>query len=137
LFRAVLYSKFAKLSKPPASKIYELAGSGEGLMEVVDFYLLIVPLAIILFILVATVYYYANKAEIAKRKTKKLVQTYIKEKAKQKKAMNKELAKIDKLFEDKSIDEETRERLKNVLIVMNEKESEETMDILEYVKRKR
>lgn len=84
--------------------------------------------------LVAAVYYYANKEEIAKKKTKKLVQTYIKEKAKQKEAMNKELARIDKLFEEKSIDKETCERLKNVLIVMNAKESEETTDLLNYVK---
>jgi len=85
--------------------------------------------------LVAAVYYYAHREEIAKRKTKKLVQAYVKEKAKQKKAMNKELAKIDKLFEEKSIDEETCERLKNVLIVMNAKENEETMDLLQYVRK--
>ncbi len=103
-------------------------------MEISYFYLLILPLGIIVAGLVAAVYYYANKEEIAKKKTKKLVQTYIKEKAKQKEAMNKELARIDKLFEEKSIDEETCERLKNVLIVMNAKESEETTDLLNYVK---
>jgi hypothetical protein len=93
----------------------------------------VLPLGIIVAVLVASVYYYANKEAIARRKTKKLVQAYIKEKAKQKEAMNKELANINKLFENKSIDKETCARLKNVLIMMNEKKREETMDILKYV----
>jgi uncharacterized membrane protein YraQ (UPF0718 family) len=117
------------------SKIQELTGAGEGnTMEASYFTFFIVPLGIIVAILIATVYYYAKKEEITRRKTKKLVQAYIKEKAKQQKAMNKELAKIDKLFENKSIDKETCERLKNVLTMMNEKKREETMDILKYVK---
>ena len=103
-------------------------------MEASYFYFLILPLVITVTVLVASVYYYAHREEIAKRKTKKLVQAYIKEKAAQKKTMNRELAKIDRLFEEKSIDKETCERLKNVLIVMNEKESKETMDLLTYVK---
>jgi hypothetical protein len=104
-------------------------------MEISYFYFFILPLGIIVIGLVAAVYYYAHKEEIATRKTKKLVQAYIKDKAKQKEAMNRELAKIDKLFEEKSIDEETCERLKNVLIVMNAKENKETMDLLQYVKK--
>ena len=135
LRRSVPYLKFAKFRKSPVSKIQELTGSGEGdIMEAFYFNFFIVPLGIIVAILIATVYYYAKKEEITRRKTKKLVQAYIKEKAKQHKAMNKELAKIDKLFENKSIDKETCERLKNVLITMNEKKREETMDILKYVK---
>ncbi|MCW4044308.1 MAG: hypothetical protein NWE94_02175 [Candidatus Bathyarchaeota archaeon] len=103
-------------------------------MDAAYFYILILPLGILVVGLVAAVYYYAHREDIAKNKTRKLIQAYIKEKAKQKKALNRELAKIDKLFEEKSIDEETRERLKNVLIVMNEKESRDAMDIIEYVK---
>jgi hypothetical protein len=106
----------------------------KGIMEASYFYFFILPLGIIVIVLVASVYHYANREEMAKRKTKKLIQAYIKEKAKQKKAMNKEIAKIDKLLEDKSIDKETCERLKNVLIVMKEKENKETMDLLQYVK---
>ena len=135
LLSSVLYLEFTKFRKSPVSKIQELTGSGEGdIMEAFYFNFFIVPLGIIVAILIATVYYYAKKEEITRRKTKKLVQAYIKEKAKQHKAMNKELAKIDKLFENKSIDKETCERLKNVLITMNEKKREETMDILKYVK---
>lgn len=103
-------------------------------MEPFYFYLFILPLGIIVAGLVAAVYYYANREEIAKKKTKKLMQAYIKQRAKQKSSMNKELAKIDKLFEEKSIDKETCERLKNVLIVMNAKENEDTTGLLEYVK---
>jgi len=103
-------------------------------MEPFYFYLFILPLGIIVAGLVAAVYYYANREEIAKKKTKKLMQAYIKQRAKQKSSMNKELAKIDKLFEEKSIDKETCERLKNVLIVMDAKENEDTTGLLEYVK---
>ena len=71
-------------------------------MEASYFYFLILPLVITVTVLVASVYYYAHREEIAKRKTKKLVQAYIKEKAAQKKGMAKELAKIDRLFEEKS-----------------------------------
>ena len=127
--------EFTKFRRSPVGKIQELTGSGEGdIMEASYFTFFIVPLGIIVAILIATVYYYAKKEEITRRKTKKLVQAYIKEKAKQQEAMNKELANIDKLFENKSIDKETCERLKNVLIMMNEKKREETMGILKYVK---
>ncbi len=103
-------------------------------MEASYFYIFILPLGIIVAGLVAAVYYYANREETAKKKTKKLVQAYIKQRAKQKESMNKELAKIDKLFEEKSIDEATCERLKNVLIVMDAKENEEATGLFEYVK---
>lgn len=135
LRRSVPYLKFVKFRKSPVSKIQELTRAGKGnTMEASYFNFFIVPLGIIVAILIATVYYYAKKEEITRRKTKKLVQAYIKEKAKQQKAMNKELAKIDELFENKSIDKETCERLKNVLIMMNEKKREETTGILKYVK---
>jgi hypothetical protein len=104
-------------------------------MDISNFYFLVLPLGIMVVGLVAAVYYYANREEIAKKKTKKLVQAYIKEKAKQKESMKREIAKIDKLFEEKSIDAETCERLKNVLIVMNARESKEAGDLLiQYVK---
>jgi hypothetical protein len=125
--------KFAKFRKSPVGKIQELTGSGEGdIMEAFYFNFFVLPLGILVVVLVASVYHYAKKEEIAKRKTKKFTQrvrVYIKEKARQQKAMNKEMAKIDKLFENKSIDKETRERLKDVLIVMNEKKREETMGL--------
>jgi Na+-transporting NADH:ubiquinone oxidoreductase subunit NqrC len=115
-------------------KIKELTGSNEGYtMEVFYFDFFVLPLGILVGILVASVYYYANKEEIARRKTKKFIQVYIKEKLRQQKAMNKELAKIDKLLEDELIDEETCERMKSLLIVTNEEKSDETMRLLENV----
>jgi hypothetical protein len=131
---AVLYLKVTKFSNPPAGKPCKLTESGEGTMEASYFYIFILPLGIIVAGLVAAVYYYANREDIAKKKTKKLVKAYIKERAKQKETMNKELAKIDKLFEEKSIDEETCERLKNVLVVMTARENEDASGLLEYVK---
>jgi hypothetical protein len=124
--------KFAKFRKSPVDKIQELTGSGEGdIMEAFYFNFFVLPLGILVVVLVASVYYYAKKEEIARRKTKKFLQAYIKEKVKQQKAMNKEIAKIDKLLENKLIDEETSERLKNLLIVIYENKREETMGLLE------
>jgi len=101
-------------------------------METFYFNFIVLPLGILVVVLIASVYYYANKEESTRRKTKKLIQAYIKEKVKQQEAMNKELAKIDKLLENKLIDKETCERLKNVLLVIAEKKREETMDFLKY-----
>jgi hypothetical protein len=86
-------------------------------------------------VLVVSVYYFANKRKIARGRTKKLVQAYIKERAMDQTSLNKELAKLDKLRENKEIDQETYERLKNVLVTMNEKRRKkgETEDLLDYV----
>jgi membrane protein required for beta-lactamase induction len=86
-------------------------------MEAVYFNFIVLPLGILVVILAVSVYYYSNKEEIARRKTKKGVQAYIKEKARQQESMNRELAKIDTFLENKSIDEETCKRLKNVLLL--------------------
>jgi hypothetical protein len=102
-------------------------------MEAFYFNFFVLPLGILVVILVASVYYYANKEEIARRKTKKLIQAFLKEKVKQQRAMNNELARLDKLFEDKLIDEETCENLKNLLMVTNEEKREETVGLLKVV----
>ncbi len=131
----VLYLEIVKFSKTSDTKICEVTGSGEAIMDISAFYSLILPLGIMVIGLVGAVYYYARREDVAKKKTKRLMQAYIKEKAKQKQSMNKELSKIDKLLEEKSIDEETCERLKNVLIVMNTKENDDqTTELLQYVK---
>lgn len=106
-------------------------------MNAFDFNFFILPLGIIIAVLAASVYYYAYKEDIAMRRTKRLMNTYIKERAKRQKALNREITKIDKLFEDKSIDKETRERLKNVLMVMHQKESKKTIEILTNAKNNR
>ncbi len=98
---------------------------------------LVLPLAIIVIVLVGVVYYFVHKERNARKKTTKLVHAFIQEKAKQQNAMNRELANLDKLLKNKSIDKETYDRLKNVLVTMNEKKGAETSDLLEYVTSKK
>ena len=102
-------------------------------MDAFYFNFFVLPLGILVVVLVVSVYYYANKEETARKKTRKLVQAYLKEKVRQQKVMNRELAKIDKLLEDKLIDEETCERMKNLLMITNEEKREETMGLLKCV----
>jgi len=92
----------------------------------------VAPLAVLVVVLGASVYYYAHKAKIARRKTRRLLQSYIKEKAKQQTLINKQLANLEKLLENKSIDEETFERLKKMLM-MNEKKQEEATNLINYI----
>jgi hypothetical protein len=93
----------------------------------------VLPLGILVAILVASLYYYAKREEIARRKTKKLMQSYIKEKAKQKALVNKELANLNELLENNSIDEDTHERLKKLLMMTHKKEQGEITGLLDYV----
>lgn len=103
-------------------------------MDVSNF---VLPLAIIVIVLVGVVYYFARKERSARKRTTKLVHAFIKEKAKQQNSMNRELANLDRLLKNKSIDKETYDRLKNVLVKMNEKKGSETTDLLEYVTSKK
>ena len=98
------------------------------------FYYFVAPLAVLAVVLVASVYYYSRKAKPARRKTKKLVQSYIKEKAKQKTHINKQLANLEKLLKNKSIDKETYERMRKMLIMNEKKQEETTTELIDYVK---
>jgi uncharacterized membrane protein YhiD involved in acid resistance len=100
-----------------------------------DFFVL--PLGILVVVLVVSVYHFARKEEKARNKTRKLIQSYVEEKAKEQMAMNKELANLQKMLDNKSIDKSTYERLKNVLVTMHNKERAETSDLVDYVKSKR
>jgi hypothetical protein len=102
-----------------------------------DFSFFVLPLGILVVALVGAVYYFAHKEEIARNRTKKLINAYIREKAKQQEMTRKELANLQRLYESKAIDDETYERLKRVLLVMHEKKSVETMSLLDFVKKKR
>jgi len=92
----------------------------------------VAPLGLLVVVLVASVYYCARREEIARKKTNKLVQSYVKEKARQQELTNKELANLEKLLENKSIDKATFERLKKVLMMNKTKQGEEATDLLNY-----
>jgi len=77
--------------------------------------------------------YFPSQEDKARKKTKQLIESYIKEKSKLQKSMNKELEHLDALLESKQIDKQTYERLKNVLVMMNDKKRGDAKDLLEYV----
>lgn len=99
-------------------------------MESYYFYLFVLPLGFVVFLLALLVYYYARKEEIAQKKLKRVVLTYVRKRVKQKELLNQELGRLSELFQKKSIDEITYERLKKVLDNSYEKEREEAVEQL-------
>ena len=82
-----------------------------------------------MFVLVAGILYKVKKEEIEQERKVKRIPAYLKERVKQRGLVERELAHIDKLLKDKSIDKSTHERLKFV-IKMNEMENPEAIDAL-------
>ena len=82
-----------------------------------------------MFALVAGILYKVKKEEIEQERKVKRIPAYLKERVKQRGLVERELAHIDKLLKDKSIDKSTHERLKFV-IKMNEMENPEAIDAL-------
>jgi hypothetical protein len=97
-------------------------------MESFDFTFFVLPLGILVFVLVAGILYKVKKEEIDQERKGKRISAYLKERVKQRELVERELAHIDKLLKDKSIDKGTYERLKFV-IRMNKMETSETIDV--------
>ena len=106
-------------------------------MDASYFLLLVLPLAILVFVLVGLVYYFARKEERGRSRTKRLVESYFREKAKEQGLRDKELANLRRLLKNNSIDKDTYERMKNVLMTIHEKKKPETDDLIDYVKKKK
>jgi len=96
-------------------------------MEASYFYFFVLPLGIFVGILALLVFYYARKEELAERKLKKLMGKYVRKRLKQKEAFNKELERLEELFQNKSIDQITYERLKQLLENNYEKKREDAL----------
>ena len=103
-------------------------------MEAFYFYFFLLPLIVVVAVLGASVYYITKRKQKARKRTKKLIQSYFIEKDNGHKVMNKELAKLQRLLDNESIDRETYVRLKKVLVTMHEKDRAEVEDLIEYVK---
>jgi len=97
----------------------------------------VLPLVIIVVVLVAIVFYFAHRMRIARKKTKNIIDTYIKEKSKMSQHVNRELEKLKKLLENNSIDEETYERLKQVLLASYKEKRGDSDDLVSYVSEKK
>jgi len=95
-------------------------------MNILDFNYIVLPLAGIVFILVAGIFLILKRQEIRERRR---LSAYLRGKAKQRELTESQLSNLNHLFENKSLDKETYERLK-VIVQMNGEKSEETVEIL-------
>lgn len=80
-------------------------------MDPSDFYLLVTPLVVVIFVLVILVIFYAEGEEATSKKLKALET----QKAKQEKAIGEEVAKLDRMREDNIIDDFAYNRLRRLL----------------------
>ena len=103
-------------------------------MDVFDFNFIVLPLGVMVFVLVAVVLFVVKRKEIEQEQKVRQIASYTKEKSKKRQLMERELAHLDELFEDESIDEDTRERLK-FLVKMNKEDAE--IEILRKLTKKK
>ncbi len=95
-------------------------------MNVFDFNLIVLPLAALVFALVASIFLVLKRQEIRERRR---VNAYLKEKAKHRELTENQLNNLDELFHNKSLDKETYERLK-IIVQMNGDKGEENVEVL-------
>ena len=100
-------------------------------MDVFDFQFVVIPLALLVFGLVAGILLLSKRQEI---REKRRLHSYLKGKAKQRDLLESQLGNLNQLFEKKSIDKDTYDRLKT-LVRMSVGETEEQVEILSEVAR--
>ena len=105
-------------------------------MNAIDFDFIVLPLGILIITLVAAILLLSQREEIANKRKARRIDTYFKEKAKQRKLLDKELADLEQLLSNKSIDGDTYKRLRK-LVEMNEEKPEIAVDLLDEIKLKR
>jgi uncharacterized membrane protein len=105
------------------------------MIDAFDFNFIVLPLGILVFALVAAIILISQREEIAHKRKTRRIDAYLKEKAKQRQLLDKELADLGQLLRNKSIDEDTYKRLKT-LVEMNEEKQEKTVDLLDEIKMK-
>jgi hypothetical protein len=77
---------------------------------------------------------YAKKEAIAHRKLQKTRRAYIKERIEQRQRLNREIARLDRLLKESSIDENTHARLKKLLEIGYEHKRQETREKFGFTK---
>jgi hypothetical protein len=81
------------------------------------------------------VFRYAGKEGIAHRKLQKNRRTYIKERMKQQEHLNREIAGVDKLLKEGSIDEDIHARLKKLLEIGYVQKRQETREKFAFMRK--
>ena len=119
--------KFAKLSMHETH--YKAKDGKDNEMNISDFDFIVLPLALLVFALVAGIILLSKKQEIREKRKARRVTTFLKGKAKQRDLLENQLGNLDQLFQNKAIDKDTYERLKTI-VRMSEDKTEETVEIL-------
>jgi len=97
-------------------------------MDTFDFQFIVLPLAFLVFTLVAGIILISKRQEIREVQKARRENAYLKEKAKQRKHLENQLGNLGELFQKKSIDKDTYERLK-IIVQMSEDKTDETREM--------
>ena len=108
---------------------YKAKDGKDNEMNISDFDFIVLPLALLVFTLVAGIILLSKKQEIREKRKARRVTTFLKGKAKQRELLENQLGNLDQLFQNKAIDKDTYERLKTI-VRMSEDKTEETVEIL-------
>lgn len=84
-------------------------------MEASYFYVLILPLGIFVFLMSSLAFYYARKEELARKKWTELTDLHTEDQPEHEETMSSELKGLEKLLQNKAIDQITYQRLKKAL----------------------
>lgn len=98
-------------------------------MNPFDFNFIVLPLGVMVFALVAGIMLILRRHEIANKRKIKRMDAILKEKSKQRESTEKQLSELDTLYDNKSIDKDTRDRLQ-ILVRMNAEKEDETGAVL-------
>lgn len=98
-------------------------------MQAIDFNFIVLPLGLLVVILTVVILYIARRADIKKRQIERSIEKIKKEKTKKQEVFRTEQSELERLRDGNVIDLDTYERL-SLLIKMNEKKFDETMDSL-------
>jgi len=84
-------------------------------MEASYFYVLVLPLGIFVFLMSSLAFYYARKEELARKKWTELTDLHTEDQLEHEETMSSELKGLEKLLQNKAIDQITYQRLKKAL----------------------
>lgn len=98
-------------------------------MQVIDFFLIVLPLGMIVITLIGVVLFIARREDIKQKKIKHSIEKFSKEKEKKHVDFRNEQTELDRMLKSSVLDQETYERL-SLIVKMNEKDLDETIGAL-------
>jgi hypothetical protein len=99
-------------------------------MNAADFNLVVIPLAALVFALVAGMFLVLKKGEIANKRKKRRIEAALKKKNKQRELTEKQLTELDLMHSNKTIDSDTYTRLQTLVKMSVEKEAETEAELM-------